>query len=155
MTPAQQERFWSCVDRSDGCWTWTGAKSKGGYGRFKADGRQHAAHRVSYALANTPLPRNVFVCHRCDNPACVRPDHLFAGDHLANMQDMVSKGRSTKGRIPPSARLTERDVEVIRRLSALGVGQREIGLAFDVATSTIAHVVTGRTWANNASPRAA
>jgi hypothetical protein len=163
FTPAAIDRFWLTVDKTQDCWAWTGWLNKDGYGHFKFKGSRTAAHRVSYQLAFGPIAANQFVCHRCDNRKCVRPDHLFVGNHQANMRDMVLKNRSVFGEQHRSAKLDERDVWLIKRLSALGVGQRELGQAFGVATSTVAHIVTGRTWsrvdpsldANNVAPDAA
>lgn len=161
MTPKQTERFWSNVDKSGDCWLWTGALTREGYGTFKCDGKHRAAHRVSFALSfGGERPRNVNICHRCDNRRCVRPTHLFPGSHVDNMRDMVAKGRSTHGEKNPSAKLMARDVEVIMRLLAAGVGQRVVAEAYQVATSTIAHIATGRIWkrvtgANNPRSEAA
>lgn len=78
----------------DGCWNWTGYLNNKGYGKFAFRGRSESAHRVSFMLANNleSLPKE-FVCHTCDNPKCVRPDHLFTGTRTDNMRDMVRKGR--------------------------------------------------------------
>jgi hypothetical protein len=85
-------RFWEHVEKlpDDGCWVWTGSRLQSGYGTFDK-GR---AHRFSYALANGPIPDGLHICHRCDNPPCVRPDHLFAGTRVDNMQDAIAKGRA-------------------------------------------------------------
>lgn len=92
------ERFWSLVDRSDpdGCWTWT-ASTIGGYGRLKVSGRQERAHRVSWVLANGPIPSDLLVLHRCDVRTCVRPDHLWLGTAQDNVRDMIAKGRNARG----------------------------------------------------------
>lgn len=89
------ERFWRRVMKpeSDGCWTWTGSTAGYGYGRVFVDGRQQSAHRVAWELTNGPIPEGLIVCHKCDNPPCVRPLHLFLGTHKDNSQDMVRKQR--------------------------------------------------------------
>lgn len=76
-----------------GCWLWLRGFNWGGYGRVTVGGRRRRAHRLSYELAYGPIPLFMNVCHRCDTPACINPDHLFIGDHSANARDMVAKGR--------------------------------------------------------------
>ena len=89
-------RFWSKVDRDEtGCWTWLGAKTALKYGQIELDGRSIYAHRVSWELANGPIPSGLQVLHRCDNPPCVRPDHLFLGTQRDNITDMANKGRAS------------------------------------------------------------
>lgn len=99
--------FWSRVDKSGECWVWTGGTIGGGYGRFSA--AKILAHRHAWALTNGPVPDGLDVLHRCDNPPCVRPDHLFLGTHTENMRDMTSKGRraAMRGAESPNARQTD------------------------------------------------
>lgn len=85
--------FWRRVDKSDGCWIWTGSKNQLGYGFF----REKRAHRISYELNKGPIEPGLFVCHACDNPSCVNPDHLWLGRPKDNHADMVSKGRQRSG----------------------------------------------------------
>ena len=89
MSAANEERFWSKVDKSGDCWVWTGPRLPWGYGMFL----RSTAHRYVYVLSHGPLPRNVFVCHTCDNPPCVNPAHLFAGSSRDNQLDRLAKGR--------------------------------------------------------------
>lgn len=98
MTTPVMERFWSKVRIGDGCWEWQATRLPRGYGQFqfKLDGgkwRHHGAHRVAWMLERGPIPPGVQVCHRCDNPRCVRPSHLFLGTAADNVRDMDRKGR--------------------------------------------------------------
>ena len=92
-----EDRFAENVERSDGCWTWKGGKSPRGYGKIEVCGRSLRAHRLAYELFVGPIPTGLMVCHTCDNPSCVRPDHLFAGTGQENTDDKVRKGRQARG----------------------------------------------------------
>lgn len=91
-----EKRFWRKVQKSDGCWEWQGSKNAQGYGVITEGGKIIKAHRVSYRLHYGDIPDGLFVCHHCDNPCCVRPDHLFTGTALDNALDMRNKGRRAK-----------------------------------------------------------
>jgi hypothetical protein len=91
------ERFWEKVAKGDGCWEWQAFRLKSGYGWFGGAEGTDLTHRVAWRLERGPIPDGMFVLHHCDNRACVRPDHLFLGDHAANMRDMVAKGRGRAG----------------------------------------------------------
>jgi hypothetical protein len=81
------------------CWEWAGARNAAGYGHLKDGGVSFASHRVAWTVANQrQIPGGLFVCHTCDNPSCVRPDHLWVGTHKENQQDKALKGRSAKNR---------------------------------------------------------
>lgn len=91
-------RWWGHVqkDRNGGCWTWTGGKTKNGYGQFSIvrSESKYLAHRISYYLFKGPIPKGKILMHTCDNPSCVNPDHLQAGTYKENMVDMYQKGRA-------------------------------------------------------------
>jgi hypothetical protein len=107
-TPPEQ-RFWQYVRKTDTCWLWTGAKKEWGYGvihlkRIGNVSRVEKAHRLSWQMHRGPIPRGLFVCHSCDNPACVNPDHLFVGTCLDNNRDMLNKGHYDRVKRPKGER---------------------------------------------------
>jgi hypothetical protein len=94
----REETFWRKVEKTDGCWLWKGRKLLSGYGTIQIMYKSVYAHRYVLGLVGVDVPADAVVCHRCDNPSCVRPDHLFVGDQKANMRDAAAKGRMNNGR---------------------------------------------------------
>lgn len=92
-----EERFWSFVEKSEGCWTWVGMIGTTGYGQFWDGHHLSKAHRFSYRLHKGELPSELHVCHSCDNPLCVNPAHLWLGTDADNLRDMWAKGRGWRG----------------------------------------------------------
>ena len=143
-----EDKFWSRVRIGDGCWEWTKARNNRGYGMLSIGGRSMLAHRVSWEFANGPIPPGMHVLHRCDNPGCVRPGHLFLGTPADNVADMLAKGRgrAPKGENHKRAKLTEADVLKIRALVASGMSQRQAGEGFGVSGQAVGSIVRGETW---------
>ena len=112
------ERFFDYVNKSDGCWEWIGGKNDLGYGRFRVGYETRQAHRVSWVLHIGKIPRNLFVLHRCDNPSCVNPDHLFLGTAQHNSDDKFQKGRDRVhiGSEKRLSKLHENDIPTIRSM---------------------------------------
>lgn len=141
------ERFWRAVDKGGDCWLWTKAVDRGGYGAIGAgtntDRRVLKAHRVSWELAHGPIPDGVFVCHRCDNPKCVNPAHLFLGSPSDNAADMATKGRANRGERRWIAKLTDDAVREIRRSSEKGV---DLAKRYGVSPTQVTAVRRGYEW---------
>lgn len=147
-----RDRFWSKVSRGNGCWEWAANRQVAGYGQFTIrDGVPTVAHRVSFALTYGPIPPGGVVCHTCDNPPCVRPDHLFLGTQADNAADMFAKGRQGirhHGEAKPSARLTEAEVREIRAAPAHFGVLRELSRQYGVSNTTIRKIRTGEKWSH-------
>lgn len=145
-----REYFNARVDRSsaDGCWPWTGTLNVTGYGNGHCNSKRFLSHRLGFELANGPIPDGMEVCHRCDNPRCVRPDHLFLGTHAENMADMSKKGRSARGERNGIAKLTANAAREIRRLVSMGEMKIEIAKRFGVGESVVRSIAKRKRWAH-------
>jgi hypothetical protein len=149
-------RFWEKVDKRgpDDCWEWQAGFLSGGYGHFrtKVDGVPiNGAHRFSYVLHNGPIPDGMSVCHRCDNPRCVNPTHLWLGTTADNNADRYAKGRhglhtGTPGEAHPKARLTEQQVLEIRQRFANGERCADLARAYGMHKNTISQILCRRIW---------
>jgi hypothetical protein len=145
-----KERFELKFYITPGCWIWTAYKNPLGYGRFNNKGKMTLAHRYSYETYVGPIPEadgyhGMTVCHKCDNPACVNPDHLFLGTHQENMRDMAKKQRSaeTRGEANGMAKLTEQDIVNIRNDQR---SQRTIGKDYGIDQKTVWDIKHNRIW---------
>lgn len=172
MTEAQQKRFWSKVDKSTDCWNWMAGRDKDGYGKVGVDYTDKRAHRISWELANGKSAAGLQVCHRCDRPSCVNPEHLFLGTQLDNSTDMKVKGRAASGArngmaLNPThshfakvkfifageanaeAKLTEKQVLEIRaRYVPRKVGLEFLAKEYGVSFSNIHRIVKRQNWRN-------
>ncbi len=141
-----EERFWSYVTKTPKCWEWTGVLNRKGYGQFTIGSRVILAHRYSYLNAYGNLG-DLCVCHHCDNPKCVNPEHLFLDTRVKNNEDCANKGRVVKGSQVGSAKLTEQDVVAIREKYARGgVLQRVLAAEYGVCQQVISKILTRQGW---------
>lgn len=170
------ENFWQFVQKGNGCWLWQGSKSPKGYGVISYQGKAWRAHRLAYKFTRGDIPAGLCVLHRCDNPSCVRPDHLFLGTHGENNTDRARKGRNATGerhgsktkpeRLPVGDRhgsrkhpeswrrgethhnttLVADDIKKIRKLYQPGINTRSLAQQFNVSMDTIRRIATFKTW---------
>jgi len=148
------ERFHSkYVVSSSGCWLWQGHLDRKGRGNLRVGPRRVIASRLSYEIHFDAIPDGLFVCHECDNPQCVNPDHLWLGTHRDNTDDMIAKGRhrmcgrkDVQGERNSKAKLTTQDVFSIREKFAAGRTQSDLAREYGVVFSCISSVVKGQSW---------
>lgn len=168
-----EDRFWSNVVQADGCWQWKASTTEDGYGRIFGDGRQQRAHRISWEIHKGPIPEGMSVLHRCDNPPCCNPAHLFLGTTADNMADKFAKGREnlpsrsganhwTRKKADAIARggdygrsdLTDAIVAEIRaRHSAGGITQRNLAAEYGIGYKNLNLIITGKTWKHVGQPQ--
>lgn len=143
------ERFNKMVmpEPNTGCHLWIGALFTNGYGVFRISKMNKKAHRMSYELNVGSIPNGLIVCHKCDVPSCVNPDHLFLGTHKDNVQDMINKGRksSVKGESHGSCRLNESEVLNIRKLSDIWIYENIANL-FGISKQHVSDIVNRKKW---------
>lgn len=148
-------RFFSYVVKGShqDCWDWTGARSKAGYGVLNiGNGKLDYAHRMMFALSCGDIPDGLHVCHRCDNPRCINPSHLFLGTARDNVHDMWAKGRqqtyanAKKGSGLPQAKTTEEVVKKAKRLLAQRVPREEVAHICSLTIHQIHQIAQGKTW---------
>lgn len=148
-------RFMALVDQAsivrDGCWNWRGASKGNGYGSFVMNGKTMPAHRAAYILFNATEPGPLDVCHRCDNRACVNPDHLFLGTRLENMQDCRSKGRTAKGeklgnRSGENSTSAKLQWHSVRQIRASREPSKILARRFGVSSDNINRIRRNDTW---------
>lgn len=136
-----QCRFWVWVDiRSEAeCWPWLGQTDSNGYGRIRVGGRNQKTNRIAYQLAHGDIPAGGHICHTCDNPICVNPDHLWIGTHAENMKDMARKGRRPR----VGSKLTEAQAIEIYRDNR---PERQIASDFNISHSIVNDIKNRRKW---------
>ena len=142
----------STPEPNTGCWLWIGSSDPDGYGSIYLNRKErHRAHRISYKAFNGDFDSNLLVCHQCDVPSCVNPDHLFLGTHQDNVKDMDKKGRRAlkQGELNPSHKLSNDQVNAIRSLLSSGVNQYDIAKLYSLSQSAVSNIKRGKAWSSN------
>lgn len=149
------QRFWDKVDikTENECWNWkasTRGHSTHDYGRFYFRKTRIQSHRVAWIISFGEIPIGLKVCHKCDNPKCVNPNHLFLGTQEDNMKDCKKKGRTgqnlTCGTTRYNAKVNDQKVKIIRAMFDNGYTNKGLSKMFEIAPSTICDIVKRRTW---------
>lgn len=171
-----EKRFWAKVNKAgpvaehvkgiDECWVWTAGRNHGrmGYGVFGLEGTALKAHRIAWALAYGDIPEGIFVLHRCDNPQCVRPTHLFLGTHADNGRDKAEKGRArapqgdqnytrnhpeiVRGERNPNSKLKESDVVLAKEMLSSGASLKSIAERLKISVCTACEISMGKRWSH-------
>jgi len=154
-----KKRFYAKINKTKTCWQWTAAKDKNGYGLFTPSsvGKMVRAHRLSYEWHYGVKPGKKFVCHKCDNPSCVKPGHLFLGTVKDNALDALNKGRLghatppiRKGEAHPRALLTDKEVSIIRKLyDPFPMNSANLAILFGVKKHVVERLLSGKTYTKN------
>ena len=161
MTKVEQ-RFWEQVDRAapNGCWHWTGIRDKRGYGRAytgysrvngKVRSHMMLAHRAAFLLEHGNLPWDKHICHRCDNPQCVNPAHLYAGTQSQNMRDAWGRGRRQMNKIDNAGEkhgMAKLDKETVLAIRAANGPQRAIASHFGISQGAVQLIRARKRWAH-------
>lgn len=131
-----------------GCWEYSGCKNHKGYGAIQFEGRTRRTHRVSFIVFNREIPKGKLVCHHCDNPSCIKPDHLFLGTNLDNQRDCIAKGRARKA--TGEARATKLKWEMVYKIRDEYIPHKVtstfLGKKYGVSNRTIIAIVKKEIW---------
>lgn len=138
----------SRLNTETGCIEWIGALMHQGYGHLRWRGKVYRTHRLSYAAVNGDIPAGMFVCHKCDNPKCMNPEHLFLGTYADNSADMAQKKRSTIGERNPMAKVNVATVQAIRIWGKTGMFHKKIAAKFGITREAVSLILRGERWKN-------
>jgi hypothetical protein len=152
MSYVLDDRFWSKVSKNGNgeCWEWTACKYQDGYGQFRVGESIKMSHRLSYQHHFGDIPNGMFVCHKCDNPKCVNPEHLFLGTHKENMTDMASKkrARGARGQSHHLSKMTPEKVKSLRTERANGASLNCLAKKYGISAPSVYNIVIRKNWAH-------
>ena len=141
--------FWINAEKVGNCWDWKRSRKTSGYGNYYRDGKVWSAHHFAYTIAKGPIPKDSWILHRCDNPPCVRPQHLYAGNAKDNAQDRKNRNRSAStvgsnnGRAKVNA---EKVVMIIEKYLTGKYTQKELAIENGITPSAVHSIVKRRNW---------
>ena len=135
-----EREFWTGVEKTPKCWNWIKGKTHSGYGRFHFQGRRVFAHHLSWFFSHGSWP-TLFVCHKCDNPACIRPDHLFEGTQLDNMRDAAKKGRI-------NTKFSRSIVLKVVKMRRMGRTEKQVSAKLGISEPMVGRIMRGLNWSH-------
>jgi hypothetical protein len=148
-----EEHFLSkACESANGCLEWLGCKNRHGYGVIGLNGDRFMAHRLAWMLFRSEIPAGMFICHHCDNPSCVNPEHLFIGTPKDNTQDARKKGRLAYGKRNQWAKLTPEKIKEAYAMNRNGASCHYIAKHFGVSRNTITRALSGSSWSHEPLP---
>lgn len=147
LSDSDSKRLWENVRKMDSCWVWTGARTKDGYGKMKAIDKVYSVHRLSWMIHKGKIPAGMNVLHRCDNPPCINPDHLWIGTTKDNVADKVAKKRHGFGMGNPPAKLNDSQVLEIREVySKSHPSISSTARKYKISRCVIYGIINGKLW---------
>lgn len=153
ITESQIVLFFKKIHKTDSCWEWIGGTNQYGYGKFRIGSSKDRtrctcpSHRISYMLFKGDIPDDLNICHSCDNPKCVNPDHLWTGTHNDNVQDKILKGRDLRGEKHQNSKLTSDQIKEIREEYSHGnISMSKLGKKYSVCSAVIHDIVHRKSW---------
>ena len=145
------DRFFNKVLKTNTCWEWTGCRQKNGYGKIGAGGdrgKTLLAHRVSWILHCGKINEGLECCHKCDNPSCVNPNHLFLGTRIDNEEDKKNKKRHLYGEKHSMSKINTRDVVSIKtKYKINNTTQYQLAKEYGITQSQVSRIINGKRWA--------
>ena len=142
----KQKLLGNIIKTERGCWIWKKYKNKEGYGAMRINGNILKTHKASYQVFNGEIGEGLIVCHKCDVPPCINPDHLFLGTNRDNKYDSINKKRHNAGSNHGKTKLTEEDIIKMRRYSKLGFKNVTLARRFKLSPWTISEIITHKLW---------
>lgn len=142
------ERVLNAVEKTETCWVWTKGKLAGGYGQVVVDKQKWTAHRLFYSVYKGPIPEGKLICHTCDNPSCVNPEHLYCGTHTENNRDTYTRDRMPIRHGDAAINVVKLSREAALEIKYSALTSKELAQKHQIHQSQVSRIRNGHTWKN-------